>query len=517
VLSDDSTLVLTTRELDFWLSLQEIVPAIERVWAGIGQSRQENVRMFCVPLAPEIEQRLLTSASPVKRIVIIARIPETVRIALHLRQEMNVVAPMILYVHGDALEGFEPFGELRNFLTERDALVVACEAEALTARCCFPNAHVSVIPFPLVDKFKLNGEGRDSRQEAAGLAYVGRISEQKNLHTLLLALWVLRISYGREQEIALDVYGAEDNLGTPHSDLHYPNYGTYLHRLAESLGVHDIVKWHGFKPRDWLFDHVHTQPHIYVSPTLHSDENFGSSLLASLVNGHQAVTTAWGGHPGFQEWFPEQLTLVPVHRSTKGPVVDPVSLANAILRARSKRSTVIVDEATLDRGRAAFSESSVMKLTIDLLSGPGGDPVLLEKSPSQRYIDERRAFYGGTRRIYSNYADPVLQVFYEAYGMKEPIIFQGRSSYVLPPWTSYSDNILRVDDPQRGHQTFHIDARIEKPLDVTLCPSMATCRLPQSLVKTLVIQGYAFVLPPPDAAERKEVLEGGISKSRNSR
>ena len=340
------------------------------------------------------------------------------------------------------------------------------------------------------------------------MAYVGRISEQKNLHTLLLALWILRTSCDRAPKIHLDVYGSEDNLGTPHSGLQYPAYGTYLQRLAESLGVHDMVRWHGFKQRDWLFEHVHTQPHIFVSPTVHSDENFGSSLLASLANGHQALTTAWGGHLEFKEWFSEQLSLVPVHRSTRGPVVDPALLAGAILRAASRRHTATVDEDTLDRGRAAFSEGSVTARTLELLRRPGGRPVPLTRSPALACIDEQRAYHGGADRIYADYADPVLQVFYEAYGMTEPITFQEGASYVLPPWTSYADGVLHVNDPHRGQQSLPVSAYTSEPLDVTLCPSMQTCRLPERLVKTLVAQGYAFVLPRGDRATEVTPLVG---------
>jgi glycosyltransferase involved in cell wall biosynthesis len=503
VSKDDSILVLTTRENSWWLSMQELIPAIERVWTGIGQSSREDVRMFRVPLAPEIEQRLRTSASQLKRIVIAVATPGTVKIALLLRLQMKVAAPMIIYSYGDATDGFHFFGALANVLTEADMFVVSCEAEAVAFRCCFPNAQVSVIPIPLVDQFKVNGEERDTRHKTVRLAYVGRVSEQKNLHTLLFALWILRTLYGRVPSIKLDVYGGQDNLGSPNMGLKYPNYFAYLQGLTELLGLEDMVTWHGFKSRGWLFDKVHLTPHILVSPTLHSDENFGSSVLASLVNGHQVVTTAWGGHFGFQEWFSQQLVLVPVHRSTMGPVVDPVLMANAVLRAINRMSTANLDEATLDQARAAFLESTVTSHTLEMLSRPGGRPVSLEKSPTQRHIDERRAFFGGTRKIYADYADPVAHIFFEAYGMNEPLTFQEQSSYVLAPWTSYSNYVLRVDDPHRGHQSFSVDARISKPVDVTLCPSMNTCRLPESLVKTLVTQGYAFLLPPVDAAEGK--------------
>lgn len=501
MLSDDSILVLTTREKAWWWSMEEVLPTVERVWTGIGQSRRENVRMLCVPLAPEIEQRLQTSASHLKRIVITAVTPGTVKIALLLRQQMKVDTPMILYLYGDATEGLHAFGALADVLTERDTFVVSSEADAVATRCCVPNAQVNVIPFPLVDQFKLNGRERDTRSEAARLAYVGRVSEQKNLHTLLFALWILRTSGGWVPGMTLDIYGSEDNLGSPNMGLKFPNYGTYLQDLAELLGMDDVVTWHGFKPRDWLFDNVHLEPHVFVSPTLHSDENFGSSVLASLVNGHQVATTAWGGHFGFQEWFSQQLTLVPVHRSTNGPVVNPVLLANAILRAVDRMSTVVVNEATLDRARAAFSESTVTTRTLEVLGKPVGKPVPLEKSPTQRHIDERRALFGGARKIFADYEDPIAQLFFEAYGMKEPLTFQEQSSYVLAPWTSYSNQVLRIDDPHRGHQSFSLDARISKPLDVTMCPSMNPCRLPEDLVKSLVTQGYAFLLPPLDAAE----------------
>lgn len=507
VSQDDSILVLTTRENSWWLSMQEVIPAIERVWTRIGQSSVEDVRMFRVPLTPKIEQRLRSSASRLKRIIVTVAMPGTVEIALLLRLKMKVAAPMIIYIYGDATDGFHFFGALANVLTEADMLVVSCESEAVAVRCCFPNAQVNVIPIPLVDKFKLNDAEWDTRHKTARLAYVGRVSEQKNLHTLLFALWILRTLYGRAPGIKLDVYGGEDNLGSPNIGLKYRNYFAYLQGLTELLGLEDMVMWHGFKPRDWLFDKVHLAPHILVSPTLHSDENFGSSVLASLVNGHQVVTTAWGGHFGFQEWFSEQLTLVPVYRSTMGPVVDPVLLANAVLRAISRTSTANLDEATLDQARAAFLESTVTSRTLEMLSRPGGWPVPLEKSPTQRHIDERRAFFGGTRKIYADYADPVAHIFFEAYGMKEPLAFQEQASYVLAPWASYSNHVLRVDDPHRGYQSFSVDARISKPIDVKLCPSMNMCRLPERLVKTLVIQGYAFLLPPVGAAEGKAPAE----------
>ncbi|MFI9630180.1 glycosyltransferase [Streptomyces sp. NPDC052042] len=491
--SSEGIVVLTTREKEWWLSLQEIIPAIERVWDRIGRSERKTVSTVCVPLPPEMEQRLHTRASQVERIVLTTVTPGTVQAALRLRAQMEEPAPMTLYVHGDGPEGFEAFGALTEVFTERDTFVVTCEAEAATVRACFPNARIERIPFPLVDLFKINSRKRRTKDEITRLAYVGRVSEQKNLHNLLFALWIMRTSDAPAPPVTLDVYGGEDNLGSPNMGLTSPEYGAYLRGLAETLGLADVVTWHGAKPRDWLFYDVHQEPHVLVSPTLHSDENFGSSVLASLVNGHQVVTTAWGGHQGFQEWFPEQLTLVPVHASPLGPVVDPGTLAGAILAAVG-RSSAVVEEAALDRGRSAFSEAAVIVRTTDMLSRPDRAPVPLEKSPIQQRIDELRVEFGGKRKIYADYGDPIARVFFEAYGMEKPLRFDERSGYVLAPWVSCSDDVVNIADPHRGNRSYKADDRTSTPCDVMMTPSMKKHPLPESLVRELVAQGYAFSL-----------------------
>ncbi|GAA2965724.1 glycosyltransferase [Actinokineospora diospyrosa] len=494
--NNDDILVLTTREKDWWWSMQEIFPAIERVWTGIARRERERVRVLCAPLLPGIRQDVEALAARVKMIVLATVTPGTVEIALHLRSRLAVDAPMIVYVHGDSTEGFHAFGALPDLLTERDVFVVASGSEAAATRLCFPNARISVIPFPLVDQFKVSGAERGTKFKTARLAYVGRVAEQKNLHTLLFAMWILRTAHDSAPRITLDVFGGEANPGSPMMGFEYPDYGGYLRELAESLGLADAVTWHGTKPRDWLFYNVHSEPYIFVHPTLLSDENFGSSVLASLVNGHQVVTTEWGGPRGWQEWFPH-LTLVPVRRSTRGPVVDPGTLANAILTATDRMATLAVDDATLDRARTEFSERAAVTRAAELLDSPLGDPVPLRKSPVLQHLDKQRVRFGSERKIYADYDDPTAQLFFEAYGMKNPLAFEDGASYVLAPWVSYSDQVLRIDDPHRGQQSFTIDPEIPEPVDVTLCPSTDTCTLPKSLVEKLVAQGYAFHLRRP--------------------
>ncbi|GGK43368.1 hypothetical protein GCM10010124_40170 [Pilimelia terevasa] len=492
---DDSIVVLTTREREWWWSMQEVVPALEGVWEHIGQSTNETVRMLCVPLAAEVEESLRAAAPQPNRIVITSVTAETERIALLLRVQLKVDAPMTIYLCGDSTEGFDSFGALVEVLTERDAMIVSSEADAAATRCCFPKAQVFALPFPLIDRFKLNSQPSDRLLTSGRLAYVGRVSEQKNLHTLLLALWVLRTMAGRNLDLTLDVYGGEDNLGSPNMGLTFPGYEAFLRDLVERLGLTDVVRWHGFRQRDWLFENVHLRPHILVSPTLHSDENFGTSVLASLVNGHQVIATAWGGHVGFQDWFPHQLTTVPVHRSTMGPVADPVEFARAILYAVDRLPGFLVPEADLERARAAFTQSASAERILHLQYGPSGRTALLNMSSAMRQIRQRRMALDNRRKIYEGYHDPLVQPFFEAYGMKEPIVFDERCRYFLPPWITLTADALQIDDPHRGRHMLELRGPGATSRDVALCPTLESCHLPGTLIEDLVLKGYAFATP----------------------
>jgi glycosyltransferase involved in cell wall biosynthesis len=353
-----------------------------------------------------------------------------------------------------------------------------------------------------VDQFPDAAVQSDSVPEVARLAYVGRVSEQKNLHTLLVSLWVMRTFHDEAPPITLDVFGGEDGLGSPNMGIKFTDYAGYLVRLTDSLGLDDIVTFHGFTARESLFREVHACRYILVSPTLHSDENFGSSVLASLVNGHHVVTTAWGGHLAFKERFHAQVGLVPVHRSTLGPVVQPVLLVNAIREAITSSTGYILDYPALSRARAAYSVAAVTASTLEMLDRPLGEVVRLDKSRLQIDIDQRRFHYGGARRMFRGYADTNARAFFEAYGMNEPLRFVKASSYLLAPWVSISSDLVKVLDPHRGDQTISLDGGMSDTLEVLSCPSQDRAELPEELVRTLVGQGYAFPLPMPADCSR---------------
>lgn len=493
---DEAVLVLTTREKEWWWSMQEVIPAIERVWTDIGRSGIACVQLLCVPLDADVEQSLRASASRLKHVVLAAVTPETVKVALLLRTHLNVGAPIIMYVFGDATEGFHAFGALPSFLNEGDTFIVSSEAEGRATRHSFPSARVAVIPIPLVDGFKVGRSGGAFGIASQRLMYVGRISEQKNLHALLLALWILRSWLRSDLDFHLGVCGSEDNLGSPNMGLKFPGYEAYLRELVSELGLTSSVSWHGFKPRDWLFEHVHQAPHVLVSPSLHSDENFGSSVLASLVNGHQVVATAWGGHLCFRPWFPGQLMLVPVRASSLGPVVSPVAIAEALREVVTSKAAPAMSKdghaAALDR----FSGHYAVRRAVEILDNNRDSACApLRKSDLQEHLERQRALFGGMRKIYTGYDDPAARVFFDAYGMADALEFDDTAQHFVVPWVRLADGGLQLLDPHRGLRSWKFETATREASEVILLPSLERKELPRSVLARLARAGYVFPMP----------------------
>ncbi|MEU6483256.1 hypothetical protein [Streptomyces sp. NPDC046887] len=130
--------------------------------------------------------------------------------------------------------------------------------------------------------------------------------------------------------------------------------------------------------------------------------------------------------------------------------------------------------------------------TLDMLGRPDRAPVPLEKSPVQADIDKRRVRFGGARKMYADYADPIARIFFEAYGMAEPLRFDAGADYTLAPWVSCSDGLVSVADPHRGHRSFPVAPDASTPCDVLMVPSLKTHPLPEGLVRELVDQGHTF-------------------------
>ncbi|MCL4765109.1 MAG: glycosyltransferase family 4 protein [Hyphomicrobiaceae bacterium] len=241
-------------------------------------------------------------------------------------------AAIVLHMHCDWLVDLDRRG-LKHALAAAD-LVVGCSAHIVNAaRARFPDidAPFAVLPngAPAVNPAPL---GR--RIEPDSVLFVGRITPEKGLHTLLAA-WP-RVVAARPAA-RLHIVGPEaetprELLVDLSSDRHVRALarfyrggsawrGSYARALRAMLpsGVAGSVQFIDYEPHERLLAR-YAEAAVVVNPSL--SESFGMSLVEALAMGTPVVATRVGG-------------MVEVIEATGGGVLvdrnDPAGLAEAIL------------------------------------------------------------------------------------------------------------------------------------------------------------------------------------------
>lgn len=459
------TVVVQVDASPSWPSLQEIVPAIEKSWAASSESGTHAVETVMLR-----EGSFLKAASRVAhadRIVIPAYtafplvIESFIRV---LRRHLGIHAPLVIHLHGEGASACLSLGAIDGLLNGRDSFLAASRADLLAFRTCYPKARARVVPFALAAQDPAPARTERSRR----FVYSGRISEQKNLHTLLVALWLLQRE-GRLGNAWLDVYGRADGLGSPNMGKESRDYLSYLKTLARRLGVSDRVRWRGWIDRSEMIDQALAAPCVFVSPTLHSDENFGAAALSFLNLGMPAVLTRWGGHIEFMKAFGSRCFPVSVRQTPAGPSIAANDLAEQMAQAlRGVRKD----------SKKPRSNSFGLAATALALREFAAEPCSasnrrrLERSELMREILERRATWmmelaepenkhdswgrdrltSPRRKVFSSYSDPLAVPFFRAYGAKpDSRAANAGKRLALLPWVQVrADGTIAADDPHRG-------------------------------------------------------------------
>jgi glycosyltransferase involved in cell wall biosynthesis len=451
-----------------WPSMREVLPALEKVWEALGSDRRYRVHILKYHSRLTLKRlRCLERADLL--VVMKASHLECLRL---LRKRFGINTPCFLHTYGEGVDGgASTMRRLVDHLDNPgDVLLAASAAQAAALRTCLPNATVRVLPFPVLSLYPRvfseaarRKNGRAPFRRPRPLVYVGRISEQKNLHVFLLALWILNREFP-ELSWTAEFYGGPDGLGSTAMGFRMKRYGEYLKDLASRLGIKHLVRWRGFVSVRRLDREVLRRPHIFVSPSLHSDEDFGVAALKSLALGNHAVLSAWGGHKDFARRFPRQVLQVSPLASELGPYIPAVEFAERLAQAvRRRRGHVVVGGSQIRpytvfgsktllegfvRSRCRRQEvrlkvSAAMRRTSRRLPG---SHTFLFRNPLFTARDGARAF--------TSYRDPRATPFFKAYGMKtkvpKPATGPEKGRLILTPWTRLRGDQIVVSDPHRG-------------------------------------------------------------------
>ncbi|MBT3583765.1 MAG: glycosyltransferase [Halobacteriovoraceae bacterium] len=450
-MSKIKTIVLTSKENFVWTSMTEIVPSLELAW------KESCNEQHCVEIVnvdglelKELLPKLLSG----NNFVFTVFTTKLAKLGEMLRSKFSIDGRYIIHLHNMATIGCWPMHHWGwgSVLRKSDIFISTCKNDILAMGNCFIEPEVRLIPFYLMELETGAEENTStSRVEGSHFVYIGRLSVQKNIHGLIYGLFRLSQKFP-DLDYSLDLFGETDNLGCPHLEYKFENYELFLKELVGKLGLLEKVNFRGYVNRDKIESELNDSPYIFLSPSMHSDENFGIAALRSLRQGALAVLSDWGGHHDYPEHFPEKVFTAKIQEGNDGPFLDiedwVKKLQQAIVQSTNESKKSFPDY---------YSKRSVVEKFRAILNEPVKEQDPLEMTDLARDILGERNRYKGEgsigNRIFSSFSDPLWKPFLQSYGMGPTIINCGKLM-ALVPWSSIADNEITVSDPHKGIRHF---------------------------------------------------------------
>jgi len=230
--------------------------------------------------------------------LLIGRIDEAV---LRVRERAVRQPPLIGYMLGTMSRGASDLARLYRFLKSTDVFVGNCTGDVEIARNFFSNAQVRLLPFSFDETtfYPADESLRQSIKEEMNfgpddriLLYSGRMTLEKNLHTLLKLFSVLQ---DLVPNLHLIIAGELENVAFAQNGVYSLDITATIMRLMEELRLNaGAVHFLGKKnPKE--LRNLYAIADLAINMTLHHDENFGFAQVEAMACGTPVVGTSWGG------------------------------------------------------------------------------------------------------------------------------------------------------------------------------------------------------------------------------
>lgn len=430
-------LILTSRQNFVWTSMEEIITWIENSWVKWSESHYVNFEL--INIDETSFKDIAKMAFNADKIIITCFNLKMANVLAGLRGKLSLNTPWVFYLHGLASFGCWPLyrWEVGTLLTNKDVFVASCNRDLNQVSVIFPDIKTFIAPFslPLPEKIK-----PFKKNAVKKFAFIGRISSQKNLHSLIQASSLLSVDF------ELHFFGKEDNYGSPLMGMKDENYLSFLKQLSHDLGIDQKVHFHGFMNRLDIEKMMSKEEWIFIAPSIHSDENFGMAAFRNLLNGHRVILSDWGGHADYPDFFPEQVKLIKVYQSVIGPWLS----INELKQAMENEFPPFKNK----KAPEYYSEQYIQTLQEKIFNYQGENSpvrtnILLNEILKRREDFLKRNESDGSR-IYFNYQDTLKDPFFIAYAGGD---FQKneKENNQIVSWVKIHNGLIIINDPHRGH------------------------------------------------------------------
>lgn len=386
--------------------MQEIIPMIEDLWSDL--CHKNNIELKVINIDSETFTSNLPHLISADAFIITCFNTKIAKAIKVIRVKLQIDTKFIFYLHGLATIALWPLHrfEVLNLLTTDDVFIGTCRGDLHSMKLTMENATTVKIPFTL-----LNSSGPlNKEQTTKPFVFIGRLSSQKNLDQLILAY--SKLSVDLRAKHPLIIFGSEDNLGYPNLGIEEKEYLNKLIALKENLHLENSVIFRGFVDRLTIQEELGSH-YIFVSPSTHSDENFGMAAFRALTSGANCVLSAWGGHTEFPAYFQSQIEFVKPIINSERTGVDVNELKNKL------EAALVLKDGMPQSLPKNINPESIQNTLMSILNYPSHkQPLrptkLAETIFHHQQINEKE---GKIQKCFDSFEDPLLIKFFEAYSV----------------------------------------------------------------------------------------------------
>lgn len=472
-----SVTVLTSKKNFAWMSMQEIIPYICNEWLSLNKKKYQ----VSIVDVSELEfKKVISKALSADIIVCSCFTVEIVNIVKFLRQNLCLDFKLYFYTHGLATVGMWPLGtwDLISVLKKSDVFVTSNSRDVEDLNLVFDN------PCTMIHPFNIKYEQLPRKLFVNNLMYIGRVSEQKNIHTLIIFIGLLKF---KGIDIKLDIVGGVDELGSPNMGLASAGYEKKLNDLVKIYNLSNQVIFHGHKSREDLEEYIKNSNSVCISLSLHSDENFGVVPYRFIKNSEQVILSDWGGYGEHKLNYPESVISVKVYKSSIGPFVSIDSLISLYLKLKN------ISKVSLNNDNEFNLESEIDLLNVEKEESLQTKPLFLE------LVEKRQRYYSSKNteiknfgsQVFESYSDENAAKFFSCYGARDNFEVKNYDDVYVLPFVTFNNSFEAfVDCPHRGIFLFNVK---KCPLVKVMNYTFNEIEIGEQLAAELLKNGCAIV------------------------